>query len=283
MSSGSSEGQQKWLRVSVLGALLAVVAAWMYVAPPGLMGKLDAIGYAVCHRLDSHSLHIAGLQMPLCARCTGEFNAAAIALIFQAVVSPRRSLLPQPGHHCVAGGVFPGVRPGRIQLLSGVDAKHAARHPGVDPELVQHRQRRRGCSPGAAWDSCSLAFSTPCTIRAYGRHPCAQRALDWRKFTALVGNRADGGSRHPVRKPAGALSRGAIERRRGAGLLGIVFSIVWIMIDAPRQLLFQRPPTVAACRCRADTGARDDRGDRPGSLWRHTHLGRIPRAAVIGD
>ena len=49
---------------------------------PGLLGKLDAVGYAVCHRLDSHSLHVGSLQLPLCARCTGEFNAAAIGLIF---------------------------------------------------------------------------------------------------------------------------------------------------------------------------------------------------------
>ena len=73
------------------------LAAWIYIAPPGLMGKLDAIGYAVCHRLDSHSLHIGALQMPLCARCTGEFNAAAMALIFQGIVSPRRSQLPKRG------------------------------------------------------------------------------------------------------------------------------------------------------------------------------------------
>ena len=72
----------------------------------GLMGKLDAIGYAVCHRLESHSLKIGELQMPLCARCTGEFNAAAVALIFQALVSPRQSKLPSRGVLAVLSGLF---------------------------------------------------------------------------------------------------------------------------------------------------------------------------------
>src|SRR5512136_2998113 len=76
-------------------AALVALAVWIYIAPPGLMGKLDAIGYAVCHRLDSHSLHVGSLQLPLCARCTGEFNAAAIALVFQGVLSPGSSKLPR--------------------------------------------------------------------------------------------------------------------------------------------------------------------------------------------
>src|SRR5512144_737486 len=78
-------------------AALFALSVWIYIAPPGLMGKLDGIGYAVCHRLDSHSLHIGSVQMPLCARCSGEFNAAAVALIFQGVLSGRRSRLPRRG------------------------------------------------------------------------------------------------------------------------------------------------------------------------------------------
>src|SRR5512143_3488449 len=96
------------IRWFVVGAALIGLAAWLYLAPPGLMGKLDAIGYAVCHRLDSHSLHVGGIQMPLCARCTGEFNAAAIALIFQGVVSPGASRLPRRGMLVVLAILFMG-------------------------------------------------------------------------------------------------------------------------------------------------------------------------------
>ena len=79
-----------------MAAILAF-AAWMYISPEGALGKLDAIGYAVCHRIDARSFHIGEHQLPLCARCTGEFYAAGIALIFQAFVSGKKSKLPSRG------------------------------------------------------------------------------------------------------------------------------------------------------------------------------------------
>jgi uncharacterized membrane protein len=76
-----------------LAALIAF-AVWFTIAPPGLLGKADAIGYAICHRIDERSFQIGERQLPLCARCTGEFNTAAISLFFFAIVSPRKSGMP---------------------------------------------------------------------------------------------------------------------------------------------------------------------------------------------
>lgn len=84
----------KWL---VPLAAAFAVAAWLYIAPEGALGKMDALGYAVCHRIDARSFHVAGQALPLCARCTGEFFAAAIGLVFQAVISGRRSKFPARG------------------------------------------------------------------------------------------------------------------------------------------------------------------------------------------
>jgi uncharacterized membrane protein len=84
----------KWL---VPIAAIIAFAAWMYISPEGALGKLDAVGYAVCHRIDARSFHLGDRQLPLCARCTGEFYAAGIALLFQAFVSGRRSKLPSRG------------------------------------------------------------------------------------------------------------------------------------------------------------------------------------------
>lgn len=78
-------------------AAIIAFGAWMYISPEGALGKLDAIGYAVCHRIDERSFHIDDRQLPLCARCTGEFYAAGAALIFQAFVSGKRSKLPSRG------------------------------------------------------------------------------------------------------------------------------------------------------------------------------------------
>ena len=85
---------QKILRWFVPLAAIAAFASWMYIAPPGLLGKADAIGYAVCHRIGERSFHIGDRQLPLCARCSGTFTAAAVGLTFFAVTSRRRSGMP---------------------------------------------------------------------------------------------------------------------------------------------------------------------------------------------
>ena len=92
-----SQAFQTILCWSVPIAAILAFAAWMYISPEGALGKLDAIGYAVCHRIDARSFHIGDHQLPLCARCTGEFYAAGIALIFQAFISGKRSRLPSRG------------------------------------------------------------------------------------------------------------------------------------------------------------------------------------------
>ncbi len=78
-------------------AAIIAFAAWMYISPEGALGKLDAVGYAVCHRIDARSFHIGDRQLPLCARCTGEFYAAGLALLFQGFVSGKRGKLPSRG------------------------------------------------------------------------------------------------------------------------------------------------------------------------------------------
>jgi len=75
-------------------AAILVFSVWFTIAPPGLLGKADAIGYAICHRIDERSFQIGDRQLPLCARCTGEFYAAGIALLFFTLVSPKKSAMP---------------------------------------------------------------------------------------------------------------------------------------------------------------------------------------------
>ncbi len=75
-------------------AAVIVFVFWFSITPPGLLGKADAVGYAICHRIAERSFHIGDRQLPLCARCTGEFFSAAISLIFFAIVSPKKSGMP---------------------------------------------------------------------------------------------------------------------------------------------------------------------------------------------
>jgi uncharacterized membrane protein len=62
---------------------ISLLSVWLHETPPGLLGKADAVGYAVCHRIPSHSFFFGERQMPLCARCTGMYLGAFLALIFQ--------------------------------------------------------------------------------------------------------------------------------------------------------------------------------------------------------
>jgi uncharacterized membrane protein len=75
-------------------AAVITFAVWFYYAPPGLLGKADAVGYAICHRIGERSFHIGDRQLPLCARCTGEFYSAGITLLFYSFLSKKKSGMP---------------------------------------------------------------------------------------------------------------------------------------------------------------------------------------------
>lgn len=75
-------------------AVGVLLLGWLLNTPPGLLGKADAIGYAVCHRIDLRSFHLGDRQMPLCARCSGMYLAAVIGLGYQSVAARRRGGLP---------------------------------------------------------------------------------------------------------------------------------------------------------------------------------------------
>jgi uncharacterized membrane protein len=81
-------------RLLVPIAALLVFGVWFSFTPPGLLGKADAVGYAICHRIGERSFHIGERQLPLCARCTGEFYAAGVSLLFLSIVSPKKSGMP---------------------------------------------------------------------------------------------------------------------------------------------------------------------------------------------
>jgi len=81
-------------RVLIPVAAIVIFALWFSVTPPGLLGKADAVGYAICHRIDERSFQIGERQLPLCARCTGEFYAAGISLLFFSIVSSKKSGMP---------------------------------------------------------------------------------------------------------------------------------------------------------------------------------------------
>jgi uncharacterized membrane protein len=89
---------QRLLRINYLptiyfiGGMICII--WLLSTPMGILGKADAIGYAVCHRIDTRSFHIGVRQLPLCARCTGQYIGAIIGLIFIWIVGRDRTGTP---------------------------------------------------------------------------------------------------------------------------------------------------------------------------------------------
>jgi uncharacterized membrane protein len=78
----------------VVAAALLVFIGWFLNTPPGLFGKADAIGYAVCHRIWERSFHIGNYQLPLCVRCSGMYLGAVTGLIFQSILGWKRARPP---------------------------------------------------------------------------------------------------------------------------------------------------------------------------------------------
>lgn len=69
---------RRWV---VVGVSLLVVAFFLASPTPFPLGKLDAVAYAVCHRIPARSFFFGGQQLPLCARCSGTFLGILLTLL----------------------------------------------------------------------------------------------------------------------------------------------------------------------------------------------------------
>jgi uncharacterized membrane protein len=96
------------LKTLVLVAVGLLLIGWLFNTPAGLLGKADAIGYAVCHRIDLRSFHLGDRQLPLCARCTGMHLGALLGIAYQGVLGRRKAGLP-PRQILVLLGLLAGA------------------------------------------------------------------------------------------------------------------------------------------------------------------------------
>jgi uncharacterized membrane protein len=85
--SKASSSKHHILQVLALVCAL-IVAGYVFFPPLAPMDKAHLVGYSICHQIPSHSFHMAGVQLPLCARCTGTYLGVAIG--FAAVALLRR-------------------------------------------------------------------------------------------------------------------------------------------------------------------------------------------------
>ncbi len=76
----------------LIAALSVLLLGWLAFTPAGLLGKADAIGYAVCHRIAERSFFIGDRALPLCSRCSGMYLGALIGFLFQFRLGRRAGL-----------------------------------------------------------------------------------------------------------------------------------------------------------------------------------------------
>lgn len=76
-------------------ALVAAPAAMGHPAAAGPFAALYAIGSQICHQRAERSFEVAGLQLPVCARCLGLYVSGALgaALAWTSVPRPDRTRL----------------------------------------------------------------------------------------------------------------------------------------------------------------------------------------------
>jgi len=220
---------QKLSRWLVPLAALIVFSVWFYISPPSLLGKADAVGYAICHRIDERSFHIFGRQLPLCARCTGEFYAAGITLLFLSLVSPKKSGMP---------GWKLGAPLILFFLAFGIDGSNSylyllkqTSHGALDniPNLYIPNNTLRlftGSGMGIALASILYpAFNSS----AWKKHDPAN-ALNWKKLGMLIGIILIVDLLILTESPVILLPIALISVLGVFSLLVIVFSMVWVLM-----------------------------------------------------
>jgi uncharacterized membrane protein len=217
-----------------IAALLAF-GVWFYITPPGLLGKADGIGYAICHRIDERSFHIGERQLPLCARCTGEFNAAAISLLFFALVSPRKSSMPgwklgAPLLLFFLAFAIDGTN-SYLYLLKQTGEGMLTNIPNL---YIPNNTLRLFTGSGMGIALASILY--PAFNQSAWKESDPQRALDWKKLAILIGLifLVDLAilPEHPAVMYAVAIGSvlGVL------ALLVMVFSMVWIMMMQQENL-----------------------------------------------
>jgi uncharacterized membrane protein len=217
------------LRWLVPLAAFTIFVIWFSIAPPGLLGKADAVGYAICHRIDERSFHVFGRQLPLCARCTGEFYAAAITLLFLSLVSPKKSGMPGWQISVVlitflAAFAIDGVN-SYIYLLKQMSGGELIQIPNL---YIPNNTLRllTGSGMGIAIVSILFPAFNSTTWRTNDPAP----ALDWKKLGSIIGIILIIDLLILTEQAAILLPIAIISVLGVLSLLTIVFSMVWMMV-----------------------------------------------------
>lgn len=170
-----------WKKIGKIG--LAVAAAvlllfWLSLTPAGLLGKMDAIGYAVCHRISNRSMFMDGRQFPLCYRCAGMYSGAFVSLLY-VFSKGRHGQLPPNWIMYVLGGFL---------VLFGIDGVNSYMHffPNL-PGLYQPQNLLRLLT-GSGLGMAIPMLLVPVFHQTVWKEVLPTAAIShWKSFAVLIG------------------------------------------------------------------------------------------------
>lgn len=154
-----------------------IAAAPVFSAPPG--GFLYRFFSPVCHQDDARSLHIFGLQLAVCARCTAIYFGFLAGVILSSFLAVGRRYPPKVLWIVAAGPML-------LDVASGMLGIH-------DSSLVTR------LVTGGLFGTVSALILTPILLEAIGE-------IDRRRLMAILRNAAGPGRRHPDTKGIGYAS-----------------------------------------------------------------------------
>lgn len=203
-----------------------VLLGWWKYTPPGLLGKADAAGYAVCHRIDTRSFFIGDRQTPLCARCSGMYLGGLLGIMYLARFG-KRAGMPSMKVSIVLAGFLAAF---------AIDGANSFLHLRAFPEILSslrlyEPQNYLRLFTGTGLGLGIAAILVPVVHQSAWPVYDGRAALaGWRDFLPLLGLAAllDAAvlTENPLLLyPLALLSGASIFL-----ILSIVYGIVWIMI-----------------------------------------------------
>ncbi len=205
---------------ALTGVLLGV---WIAATPPGLLGKADAIGYAICHRIPERSLHVHDRPMPMCARCTGIYLGATAGLI----VLARRGRL--------RAGRWPRLRliaalmgAGALYGIDGLNS-YLTMFPGYTPLYTPHNTLR--LLTGASFGLAMITLLLPGFNALAWRDPLPAAPIDdWRDLARLYVAAGAAAALVLTRQPAILIAAGLVTAAAVMGVFILLGSVAMLAI-----------------------------------------------------
>jgi len=209
----------KYYLLLILAGL--ILGVWLAKTPAGLLGKADAIAYAVCHRIPDRSFFLGDRPLPLCARCTGMYLGALAGLLYQFRLG-RRGGMPSLKIGLVLGAFF---------LAFAVDGINSYLHlfPSA-PGLYEPKNYLRLLT-GSGLGVAIAAMLYPTFNQVVWANWSAERTLSsWRQLIGLLGLVLVIDLAVLTQNPLILYPLALVSSATVWVILGTVYTIVWVLI-----------------------------------------------------